>query len=152
MAENNDIYVTKSGRQTKIIFQNYRGTTKNTLHRKKDKMPVMPDERDKSMERSGRAELEAERAELDRQRRELENLRSELIRREAEQQQAQQRPVDRVQNGINAGDLTTIVDQVQNIHIDIKLPKFNGEAEKNPLEFLEEMEKFFKIKKVSKAI
>lgn len=49
---------------------------------------------------------------------------------------------------IKAEDLTAIISNVQNVHIDIKIPKFQNEIDKNSVEFIEEMQKFLKTKNI----
>lgn len=68
----------------------------------------------------------------------------EMIRRDNNgQEQAQANNIRTVTE-----DLPTIVSNAHNVQIDIKVPTFNNEIEKNPMEFLNQMEKFLKIKNV----
>lgn len=144
--DDDHVYVTRSGRKSKSIVPNYRSVNLSRKPRVR-KMPMVPkDSRDQN-EGSLQARMEEERAELDRQRREIERLRRELDERQRAQQQ-QQIPQSQGQRTASNEELSAIISNVQNFHIDIKAPKFKDEIEKNPVEFLEEMEKFFKIKNV----
>lgn len=113
-----------------------------------------------------REELELLRQQLEAQRVALERQQQQLFQRE--QLQAQQLPpvvvnnpivqqpenvnaqIDQNREQINRGgiDIATIVSTVQNFHIDVKMPKFSNEMDKNPVEFLEELKKFFKVKNI----
>lgn len=143
MATEDKIYVIQSGRKSKQTFPNYRFDPK-ARHARQNKMLLLPDDRDS--ERVRRMEFEAERADLDRQRRELEQLRNELKTREDAQQQ---KGTNQGQRSTSAEEITAIISNVQNFQIDLKIPKFRDQLDRNPLEFLEEVERFFKIKNIS---
>lgn len=147
MDEQKSMYVTRVGRNSKQKFTDYKfaGTKIKT-----EKMPILHDNEVKA---NRRREREAEMENLNRQRHELEELRRTLeAERTALQQQqvpnnGQAAPVPR-QQAATAEELTTIMSNVQNFHIDIKLPKFRDEMEMNPVGFLEEMKRFFKAKNI----
>lgn len=157
MANEDRVYVTKSGRVTKRKFDNYTFTVKRK--KKNETMPVLPDERPINNEAARRRELEVEQAALNRQREELEQLRRDLeAQRAIIQQHQQQDPLPAVNNEpvlngqaqrvANNEDIATIISNVSNFRIDINMPTFKDESEKNPVEFLEEMDKFFKLKNI----
>lgn len=54
----------------------------------------------------------------------------------------------REQNYVNIGEVATMISDVQNVNFDMKMPKMKDELTSNPMEFLEELKKYFKIKNV----
>lgn len=104
-----------------------------------------------------RQAIERDRESLERDRQELERLRREIEAQRATLQQQQQRlraeipqhgNIQDQQRAVNTEEITTIISNVQNFQIDIKMPKFKDDYERNPIEFLEEMKRFFKAKNV----
>ena len=104
-------------------------------------------------EAAQRIRMEQEQENLDRQRRELERLREEFEAQQIELRQQTRANVplvnDQQPRVNNADEITAIVSNIQKFHIEAKMPEFSDEMEKNPVEFLEEMEGFFKIKKIT---
>lgn len=153
--EATETYVTKSGRISKQRFKHYNFPLR--LKVSKTNMPIL---RDDEVEANRRRERELEQQNLERQRRELEQLRAEIEAQRAAlertQQQQQQQPavhdnpqVERNQSQNNRlEEIAAIVGNVQNFHAEIKMPKFDNEIDRNPAEFLDEIDKFFKIKSV----
>lgn len=66
------------------------------------------------------------------------------------EQQHQQRDVphqalnnEGSRNHVNAEEIATVINNVQNCNLDIKMPTFRDELTSNPMEFVEGLEKFF---------
>ena len=116
-----------------------------------------------------RAELEATRQALQAQRIALENARQqsqeEITRLRTELRAAEsqanniradpnainQLPVtvaNAQQSNVSVSDIGTIVGAINHSNIEIKIPKFCDENQSNPLEFIANMEKFFRIKNI----
>lgn len=133
-------YISKSGRKSKQLFENYNFMSKS---KNKHNMPILQDEASASRETMRKQELDAERQELARQRRELEEMKQRLEARL--NAQPTQRHEQRT-NGME--EIQTIVSNFSNFQIEVQMPKFGDESEKNPMAFLEEIEKFFKVKNI----
>ena len=99
------------------------------------------------------AELNNSRAALEEQNRQATQAQQELAAQRAEIERARigQNPVQAnaiQQVNQNALDLGVIIGNVQTMHLDIKVPEFRDEKTTNPLQFLEDAERFFKIKNI----
>lgn len=146
--DENNIYVIKSGRVSKQKFK----LNISPNRRQTKKMPAIPRDGDimttSSSSQIGSMEAEWER--LRTERRELEQMRAAY---EAEKNRDQQR-IDRDEAGQGQTNEHNVIEQVaavmsnvQQIHIDIKIPKFKDETDKHPMEFINELEKYLKTKK-----
>lgn len=147
-----NIYITKFGRKSKQKVNSYNLTE----NRKKKKMPIIPEDRGINTQEASVRGREEDRESLNRLREELEQMRRDLeALRTVNIQQQQEHQNVRHQNGhderetqVNIEEIATIISNVQNFNLDIKVPKFKDELNSNPMEFLEELEKYFKIKNI----
>jgi len=53
---------------------------------------------------------------------------------------------------VSTCDFGSIVGALNFNHLDIKIPRFNDEMQYNPLEFLDDLEKFFRVKNVKEKM
>ena len=101
---------------------------------------------------------DAQRIQLERQRELLENMRIQLARLENDLNAAERQREEPPQ--IARGhmreervevmrDFGSILNNLQVTNVEIKIPKFGNETEKNPKAFLEELERYFRIKNIN---
>lgn len=111
-------------------------------------------------QRQREAVILAERENINRERGELERMRVQLEQRERElnrgQVHAMQAPVNDG-NGVNqqrdfAQNLGIMLNNLQLGDREIKVPKFENELEKNPKEFLEDIERYFRVKNINTEV
>lgn len=111
-------------------------------------------------------QLRVERERLDRQRGEWEALRLRMVdemREAREAREAQDREIRRLREENeqlrnnsnateggerNAGMLNGLVHGIQSMNLNVKLPRFGNDLTVNPNEFVEQVEKYFRVKKV----
>lgn len=144
------IYLTKSGRKSKQKFTSYNFRDKN---QKIYKMPIVPEDRLIDTEGINVRERDQEglnrlREELAQTRRDLEAIRAAIAEQQNQQRNVLRQASENGQNRVNADEIETIISSVQNFNVDIKIPKFKDESTLNPMEFVEGLEKFFKIKNI----
>nr|AKD28119.1 hypothetical protein [Glypta fumiferanae] len=148
MADEENVYVTKSGRTTKQKFKNYNFTGKKDQNQSTN-MPVLPDDRVTEREAARAREIQEERENLNRMRQQLEDERRAFENQRAERQQTVQNiETNQGRPGVSAEEISTIISNVQNFNIDIRMPKFTNESELNPMRFLEGVERFCRVKNV----
>jgi len=120
-------------------------------------MPIIPEGREIDTQGASVRVREEERENLNKLREELEQMRRDLeamrmvnIQQQQHQNVLHQNVHDngREQNHVNIEEVATMISNVQNFNLDIKMPKMKDELTSNPMEFLEELEKYFKIKNV----
>lgn len=163
MDSHKPIYVTRSGRRARqlhILYQN----RPNRRYHDADTMSHGEQQQQQQQHNDAlrqRQEIANEPERLRLLREELENLRNNL---HAEQQAVQRQREELAQRNnqlqnnaprahrpepiLAVADVGNIVNQLSNIQIDIKLPKFDNETLKNPIEFLNEFDKFCQIKRI----
>lgn len=145
--KNDQTYTTKSGRAVKRKFESLNFTVNKKMVLTRD------DERERERESntSQASQIEAEWEKLNQERIRLEQLKASL-----EAQKKRLQPTTRVVNGgeylENARNITegftAIVSNVNGIKFDMTIPKLSNEMEIHPVKFLDEVQKFFKIKNV----
>ena len=147
---------TKSGRVSKQRFNINDSSRKKIQTRKmlRDESPIVNEEIRSRAIQTERESLERQRRELEQMRQELETERNALRQRQQQQSRPDQFGNPQIidnqgQNARGLEEITAIIGNMQNLHVDIKLPKFSNETERNPVEFLEEMERFFKLKSIN---
>lgn len=120
-------------------------------------MPVLRDDDGRATTSGSSSQIGNMEAEWERLRAERENFERMKAAFEAERNRDPQ-PIARDeanQGQINHENVVeqfaAVVSNVQQIHIDIKIPKFKDETEKHPMEFIEELEKYMKTKNVKEV-
>ena len=149
------IYVKRSGRETNRIVPNLFSISRSRV--RKAKMPIMNDDNRQPQETrnpngsSTNQNYEAIlQAEIERLRIQLENAQRQLVAAQAVAPAAQNLIHDPVpQQGttiISNSEMCNLIGGLNFANLDIKIPKFIDENTCNPKEFLEDWEKFFRVK------
>ncbi|KMQ87280.1 protein disaggregation chaperone [Lasius niger] len=151
MAEDDEcIYLTKSDRKAKQKFTSYNFTDRN---KKTYKMPstsedhfVDTEEVHVNARERDRESLNSMREELERARRDLEVMRTGNAEQQYQQRNAFHQALDneQVRDRVNTEKIATIISNVQNFNLDIKMPKFRDEFTSNLMKFVEGLENFLK--------
>lgn len=142
-------YITRSGRISKQKFTSFNFTERKNTR----KMPTFrEDPINENATQSSSLESEWER--LRKERENLEKLREEIQREKEEILQTQGRVnrddahIIQQNSGNSAEGIVKALSNIQNLHIEIILPKFQNETLKNPVEFLDELEKYFRVRNI----
>lgn len=159
--ENNEKIYTKYGREVKLRFQisNKDKSNKSNIN---NKMLGRDDPRNEENNRERanqqevidrlQAELTTLRETLEKQRVDFEakveeEIKARNVQREAEPEPRNppaQGPVEDI-----AREFAAVMSHMRpSQHVDIKQPKFEGQGKHNPVEYINQLEKFFKIKKI----
>lgn len=156
-------FTTQYGRKTK---QQYKNLNFRSLSEERNcKTPKMSGESKAKEGMRGSAltdPVKAQRQRMDtiqRQQEEIEQLQLQIEKQKRELEAQMQRRVDDnterdrhrdVNEGNWVRQVAAVIEQGSQLKFDIKLPKFENEALKNPVEFLEELEKFCRLKNMNR--
>ena len=171
MAANQSAYITRSGRITKrpLLNNSLRLGEKKKLKRAFEmgeaqradferRLTELENERvalqtqNEDLRNARIAENQHNRLEIQRLQQELQAARSGVNSRQnqppAAHVHAQNNQQENVGN-VNAAEVCSILGNLNSLQLECKVPKFYDENQQNPLEFLEEIEKYFRIKRIN---
>ena len=156
----NRVIVTRYGRHARQLHFSY-NTQRSRKRRRNETMDENNQQGVDEMARQ-RQEILAEQNRLRALREELESMRNnmqaqqEIMNRQRQElaRQAQQplnlaREIQRTEPAIAVADVGNIISSINNAQISITFPKFDNEHSKNPVEFLNEFDKYCLIKQIN---
>lgn len=175
MASPNDClnYITRSGRNLRKIVTNLFGTSSRKPRGSQAKMNVIPDDDPRQRQREETERYRAEIAALNQQladrtaseneaRVQLQQIQQQLQELQQQQQQNQRnedrRQVEHQVQNENvvvppqrdyAAEFVALIGNVQVNQIDVSIPSFSDENSVNPLEFLDEVERYFRMRQIA---